>query len=95
MENNNIKINFERIEIFQDVAHTQCTVQNVKTDFANILYNYGHGIQCHALALKIYNSKGDEEYTEEECQLIKQYSEMCNPAFIEAISTILNKQDKE
>ena len=89
-----MKINFERVEIFQDISHTRCTVQNVKTDFANILYNMGRGIQCHALALKIYNSKGDEEYTDEECQLIRQYSEMCNPAFIEAVNLILKPKEE-
>lgn len=78
--------------MFQNVAHTVCTIENVKADFADVLYNLGRGIQCHALALKIYNSKGDEEYTEEECQLIKKYSEMCNPAFIEAIDKMFNKE---
>ncbi len=84
-----IKINFERIEIFQDIAHTQCTVVNVKTDFANAIYQRGHGIEAHALALKIYNSKGETEYTDKEVSLIKQYADLCQPAFIDAINKII------
>lgn len=83
------KINFERIELFSDVAHTECSVQNLKKDFANILYNLGTGLPCHALALKIYNSSGETEYDDEECALIRQYSEKCNPAFIDAVNEIL------
>ena len=51
------KINFERIEIFTGIEKRECIVQNVKKDFADIIYQMGKGIESHALALKIYNSK--------------------------------------
>ena len=89
----NMKINFERIELFADIAHTKCVVQNVKEDFSNVIYTMGHGIQAHALALKIYNSSGDTEYDENEVQLIKKYSELCQPAFIEAIERITDSDN--
>lgn len=83
------KINFERIEIFEDIAHTRCSVVNVKNDFANAIYQKGSGIESHALALKIYNSSGETEFNEAEVALIKRYASMCQPAFIDAITKIL------
>ena len=80
------KINFEKLKIYLDVAHESSAVQNVKKDFANIVYSLGTGIECHALALKIYNSSGEEEYTDDECELIRRFAEKCTPAFIDAIN---------
>ena len=88
------KIDFERIELFTDIAHTQCVVKNVKKDFANAIYTYGAGIEAHALALKIYNSEGMTEYTQEEVALIRKYSQMCQPAFIDAINKILEDDNQ-
>lgn len=84
-------INFERIEIFVDIAKTQCVVQDVKRDFADIIYQFGRGIEAHALAFKIFNSNGDTEYDERECNLIRQLSELCSPSFMDAIKKVLNE----
>ncbi len=62
---------------------------NVKKDFANAIYQRGFGIEAHALALKIYNSEGEAEFNEKEIALIKQYADLCQPAFIDAINKIL------
>ena len=83
------KINFEEITMFLDVAHTRQVTQNVRTSFADIIYSFGTGVACHALALKIYNSKGEKEYNEEECELIQRFAEKCTPAFIDAINDLL------
>lgn len=81
-------INFERVEIFTDVARTSCMIQNVKKEFADIIYRYGNGIEAHALALKIYNSNGNTEYSEDEVKLIRSVSKMLSPAFIDAIDKL-------
>lgn len=85
------KINFERIEIFTGIEKRECIVQNVKKDFADIIYQMGKGIEAHALALKIYNSKGETEYDEQECYLIRKISELCSPFFIDAIKKVLDE----
>lgn len=85
-----VKINFERVELFTGLEKEECVVQNVKKDFANIIYQFGRGIEAHALALKIYNSKGETEYDEQECNLILQLSELCNPSFIDAIRKMVS-----
>lgn len=82
------RINFQRFEMYMGIAKKECAVVDIREDFADILYNIGHGIKTHALAMKIYQSKGVEEYSEEECELIRQYSQSCSPAFIDSINNI-------
>lgn len=85
-----MKVNFERIEIFVDIAKTQCVVQNVKEDLANMLYQNGFGIATHALAFKVFNSTSETEYDERECDIIKEnVSRYCTPNLIDAVNGVL------
>lgn len=89
-----MNINFSRIEVFTDMAHTQCVICDLRTQFADVIYNMGHGIAAHALALKIYNASPDEPtfYDENEVSMIEEYSKFCTPAFIDAIDRILKRK---
>jgi len=83
------KINFESLEMFLNIEKTKKIVVDVRTQFANMIYTGTNGIECHALAYKIYNSKGEEEYDEKECEIIRKVSERALPNFIDAINDIL------
>lgn len=83
------KIDFEKLKVALDIEGKHVEEQNVKKDFANLLYQQGKGIEYHALALKIFNSEGESEYSDEECELIKQASLTCAPFFIDAIERAL------
>lgn len=80
-----MKIDFSRMQVWGGVAHKTCFVRDVREQFADVIYNMGSGIAAHALAMKIYNSKGPEEYSAAEAALIKRYAEMCTPSFMDAI----------
>lgn len=43
--------------------------------FANIIYLNGSGVACHALAMKVYKSEGETEFTDEEITLMKKFAE--------------------
>ena len=88
------KINFKKIEMYTDLEKKNKLVQDVSKDIANILYSNGKGIDAHALALKIYNTKGVEEFDESEVSMIVQATNLCAPFFIDAISEVLNSEDK-
>jgi len=85
-----MEIDFSRIEIFTDIAHQNCSICDLRTQFADVIYQMGNGIASHALALKIYNSNGVTEFDDSECTLIRKFSELCAPAFIDAIEKIFN-----
>jgi hypothetical protein len=47
------------------------------------------GISGYALALKLYNSKGEEEYTDEEFDMILNYANRYGtPFFIDALQRL-------
>ena len=87
------KINFEKLEIFTDIAKTNKVEQNLKSEFANFIYKNAAGIEMHALALKIYNSEGETEYNDRECELIRAASRSLAPFFIDAIENALKDEN--
>lgn len=90
------KINFKQLLISTDIARTHCENIDSRESFANLLYCNGDGIASHALALKIYNSTGETEYTDEEIDLIKEYANShCKPFFIDAITRAIESQPEE
>lgn len=87
------KINFEKLETFTDITKTKKVEQDVKTEFANFIYKNAAGIEMHALALKIYNSQGETEFNEKECELIRAASQSLAPFFIDAIENVLKDEN--
>lgn len=78
-------LNLKKVEVFTNVAKTQCVVMDIREAFADLIYARGTGIKAHALALKVYNSDEMTDYTDDEVKLIRKYAEMCTPAVIDAI----------
>lgn len=83
-------LNLKEIEVFENIAKTKCVVMDIREAFADLIYARGTGIKAHALALKVFNSDKNTEYTDEEIELIKVYIGMCTPAIIDAINRQLN-----
>lgn len=87
-EEKKIKINFEDIGIYTDIERKTMVRLDMKKKIANDLYNRGQGIAFHALALKIYNSQGEIELSEEEYNLLMDYvRQMGTPAAIDALES--------
>lgn len=86
-----MKINFKKLRMYSDITRSKesALVMDVRKQFADILYKNGSGIECLDLALKIYRSDGEEEYTENECNTIRQMASMCSPMFIDAIDNAM------
>ena len=61
-----MKINFKEFKVYTNLAKSDSQLINIVTELADGIYKTAQGIAGHSLALKIYNSKGEEEYTEEE-----------------------------
>lgn len=90
-----MKINFENVKIYTDITRKNFFDADVKEQIADVIYKHGNGIRAHALALKIYNSKGETEFTDDEVIMISQAAEnFCTPNFIDAIHEILNPNPK-
>jgi hypothetical protein len=91
-----VKINFESLRVFKDIDHKIVEIKDVKKRVADELYSRGQGIEFHALALKIYNSKGETEFDDEEYRLIMIYAnQRCTPAEIDAFTNCKQKEDTD
>lgn len=87
-----MQIDFTKIAVPMDIAKTNFQVVDIREEFANVIYMRGSGVGCHALALKIYNSKGEENYNDKEIGIIKQFAQICTPCVMDAIYDVIEKQ---
>jgi hypothetical protein len=87
-----MKINFDKIEVYTDLSKTHAVIQDMRKDFANFIYTQGHGIEDHALALKIFNGNEDTEYNDSELAIIRSFVSHCTPCVIDAFNSILNPE---
>ena len=91
-----IKLNFKQFSIPTGISRKNRQTGDARESFANMLYLNVNGIRAHALAMKIYNSEGEENYSPEEVQLIKEVAEkLCAPNFIDGLMEQLNNQKNE
>jgi hypothetical protein len=83
-------MNFENVNVYTDLKREQSVSVNIKEQLAELIYQKGTGIQAHALALKIYNSTEDTEFTKNEKDLLLKYvNTFCAPMIIDAITTLV------
>ena len=85
-----MKINFEKFPCYIDIRKAAKVEMDVKFEFANQMYVHGNGIAMGALAMKIYNSQGEEEYSDNECAIIAEFAKALSPVFAESVADYLN-----
>ena len=90
-----MRINFKNFEIPTGISQKNKISGDVRENFADLLYLNVNGIKSHALALKIYNSDGETEFSDEEIKTIKSVAEqMCSPSFIDGLNWQLEKTEQ-
>lgn len=90
-----IKLNFKQFSVPTGISRKNRQTGDARESFANMLYLNVNGIRAYALAMKIYNSEGEESYSPEEVKLIKEVAEkLCAPNFIDGLMEQLNNQSK-
>ena len=89
------KLNFQQFSVPTGISRKNRQTGDARESFTNMLYLNVNGIRAHALAMKIYNSEGEESYSPEEIKLIKDVAEkLCVPNFIDGLMEQLNNQSK-
>lgn len=80
------QIDFEHFGIYEGISHDRRVIGDARETFSDIIYTRTNGIRAHALAMKIYRSKGITEFDDQEVSLIlKTANEHCTPAFIDGL----------
>lgn len=80
------KLNFQQFSIPTGIDKRNRQTGDARESFANLIYLNVNGIRAHALAMKIYRSEGETEYSQDEVKLIKEVADrMCAPNFIDGL----------
>ena len=84
-----MKIDFEKFALYEGIERNRKVISNVRVTLADELYRRGQGITFHALALKIYNTEGETEFSEEEFALLLLFAEQCmSPCFFDSLKAL-------
>ena len=90
------RINFDEFVLFKSIDGSETEVLNVRRVFAKELYTRGQGIECHALALKIFNGDGAQEFSAEECRLMTVFAEqIMTPNFIDSLNFLISSSNEK
>ena len=82
----NMKIDFQHFNVYMAVNRKSARTMDVRESFADMIY-----IKAHALALKIYESEGEADYTDDEVKLVRIVAErLCVPGFIDGLNEQLD-----
>ena len=80
------KINFQQFRIPAGIDRSRYQTGDARESVANMLYLNVNGIRAHALALKIYRSEGETDFTEEEVRTLQEVANIyATPAFIDGL----------
>lgn len=87
-----MKLNLQSVEISLDIKGERKQTQDLREQFANLLFQRGTGMIAHALAHKIYESPGEIELGADEARLVEQIANTCPAMFAAAILAQLKNQ---
>lgn len=91
-----MKIDFQHFNVYMAVNRKSARTMDVRESFADMIYNNVNGIKAHALAMKIYESKGETEYNPDEVKMIRSVAEqLCVPGFIDGLNEQLDNNKTE
>ena len=87
------KIDFQHFTIPIGISKKTKQTGDARETIADLIYTRSTGIKAHHLAFKIYESKGETDFSDDEVNLIKELVERyCFPSIIDALREQLNCQ---
>ena len=86
------KLNFKKFPCYTDIRRENKRDYDLQFDLANQMYLNGSGIAMGALAMKIYNADGEQEYNEQECSIIIDFAKTLNPIIYDSIKDEVEAQ---
>lgn len=90
------KIDFQHFKVYASISRKAAHTVDARETFADLIYNNVNGIRAHALALKIYKSDGETEYSEDEMSLMSAVAnKFCVPGFIDGLKEQIDNTKTE
>ena len=79
-----MKINFKQFKVYTDITQTKTKEQDMRLSFADTMYKNCNGIMAHDLAMRIYKSEGEVEFTPDEIAFLKDFLSNATPIFVDS-----------
>jgi len=89
------RINFSAVPCWTDIKKEDKILTDIKYQFSDAMYKHGNGIAMGALAMKIYNSQGETEYTDEEVNTILRFASSVNPIVFDSLKALVESKDNK
>lgn len=90
------KLNFQEFRMPTGVSRKEYHVVDVRESLADMIYKNAGGVAAHHLAFKIYESRGEATYTDEEVALMTRITDaIALPGFIDGMNEQLNTEQYE
>lgn len=87
-----MKIDFSKLPCFTNISKQEKVNIDIKYDLSNAMYMHGGGVEIGSLAMKIYNSEGETEYTEQECNIILNFVRNVNTMVADSLEDLINQE---
>lgn len=87
------KINFKEFEVYTNIKHDNCIIQDMREQIANLIYLNGAGVSAASIATRIYESEDNIELKDEEiAMLYKLFNDLkCTPVFVDSFKLNLKE----
>lgn len=88
-----MKIDFSKLPCWSDIRKQEKVDIDIKYALSNALYTQGGGVEIGSLAMKIYNSDGDVEYNEKECNIVLDFLRKSNAMLADSLEDLMNQNN--
>lgn len=88
-----MKIDFSKLPCFTNISKQEKVNVDIKYQFSNAMYMQGGGVEVGSLAMKIYNSEGEEEYNDQECRIILEFAKKINTMIADSLEDLINQNN--
>ena len=88
-----MKIDFSKLPCFTNISKQEKVNMDIKYDLSNAMYMQGGGIEIGSLAMKIYNSEGEIEYTKEECTILLNFLRRANMMLADSLEDLIKTSE--
>jgi hypothetical protein len=87
-----MRIDFTKLLCYVDCNKRAKMILDVRRELSSALYECSRELPFVALAVKIYNARGEEEYNREELMLILRVAKKVNVILFDSIKLLLQQK---
>lgn len=89
------RIDFSKVPCYVDITKAKKQDVDLRFELSNTMYVRGSGIAMGALAMKIYNGNGEQEFDEKECNILLSFLEKFAPMLYDSFKDLMKETNHD